>query len=325
MMQNICRLLMATVLLSPVSSAVAQPTKKISRIGVIHLGGVLGTVADGLRAGLKELGLDDGKQVILDVKDLKGDAKGAESLAQKFEQDKVNLIFTNTQPVTTAAMKATKNIPILFAIGTDPIAHGFIQSFGKPAGRLTGVQYLARDLTGKRLELLKEFLPGLRQIVTFYDPNNPVSNQGATLGREAAQQLKIKLVEQHVKSATELSTALANIKPRQFDAYLYTGDPMVASQAQQIIDSAQTKKLPTMFHDQALVASGALASYGQSYFEIGRRSAKYVQKVLAGTPPGDLRVETVEDVELAFNLKTAKQIGVTIPPNVLTRAAKVVR
>ena len=316
---------MATVLLLTVSNAVAQPTKKISRIGVIHLGGVLGTVADGLRAGLKELGLDDGKQVILDVKDLKGDAKGAESLAQKFEQDKVNLIFTNTQPVTTAAMKATKNIPILFAIGTDPIAHGFIQSFGKPAGRLTGVQYLARDLTGKRLELLKEFLPGLRQIVTFYDPNNPVSNQGATLGREAAQQLKIKLVEQHVKSATELSTALANIKPRQFDAYLYTGDPMVASQAQQIIDSAQTKKLPTMFHDQALVASGALASYGQSYFEIGRRSAKYVQKVLAGTPPGDLRVETVEDVELAFNLKTAKQIGVTIPPNVLTRAAKVVR
>jgi len=325
MMKNILGLLMAAVLLSPVSGAVAQPTKKIPHIGVIHLGGVLGTVADGLRAGLKELGLDDGKQVILDVKDLKGDAKGAESLAQKFEQDKVNLIFTNTQPVTTAAMKATKNIPILFAIGTDPIAHGFIQSFGKPAGRLTGVQYLARDLTGKRLELLKEFLPGLRQIVTFYDPNNPVSNQGATLGREAAQQLKIKLVEQHVKSATELSTALANIKPRQFDAYLYTGDPMVASQAQQIIDSAQTKKLPTMFHDQALVASGALASYGQSYFEIGRRSAKYVQKVLAGTPPGDLRVETVEDVELAFNLKTAKQIGVTIPPNVLTRAAKVVR
>jgi len=325
MTQNICALLMATVLLSPVSSAVAQPTKKIPHIGVIHLGGVLGTVADGLRAGLKELGLEDGKQVILDVQDLKGDAKGTESLAQKFEQDKVKLVFTNTAPVTTAAMKATKNVPIVFAVGTDPVAQGFIQSFGKPGGRLTGVQYLARDLTGKRLELLKEFLPGLRQIVTFYDPNNPVSNQGATLGREAAQQLKIKLVEQHVKSGTELSTALSNIKPRQFDAYLYTGDPMVASQAQQIIDSARAKRLPTMFHDQVLVTNGGLASYGQSYFEIGRRSAKYVQKVLAGTPPGDLRVETVEDVELAFNLKTAKAIGVTLPPNVLTRAAKVVR
>jgi len=304
--------------------AAAQPGKA-ERIGVIHMGGVLGTVADGLRAGLKELGIEDGKQVVLDVQDLKGDAKGAESAMRKFEQDKVKLIFTNTTPVTTAAMKATQNTPIVFAIGTDPVAQGYIQSFAKPGGRLTGVQYLARDLTGKRLELLKEFLPGLQRIVTFYDPSNPVSKQGAAIGREAAQQLKIKLVEQHAKSAAELTTALANIKARQFDAYLYIADAMIASQAQQIIDSARAIKLPTMFHDQALVAGGALASYGQSYFEIGRRSAKYVQRVLAGTPPADLRVETVEDVELAFNLKTAKEIGVTIPPNVLARAAKVVR
>lgn len=324
-MQIIWRLFIAMALLSPVSGAYAQATKKIPHIGVIHLGGVLKTVADGLSTGLKELGLEDGKQIVLDVRDLKGDAKGVENLAQKFEQDKLNLIFTNTQPVTTAAMKATQNVPIVFAIGTDPIAHGFIQSFGKPGGRLTGVQYFARDLTGKRLELLKEFLPSLRQIITFYDPINSTSMEGAKLGREEAQRRKIKFVEQHVKSPAELSAALAKIKPRQFDAYLYIADAMIASQAQLIIDGARTKKLPTMFHDQALVASGALASYGQSYFEIGRRSAKYVQKVLAGTPPGDLRVETVEDVELAFNLKTAKEIGVTIPPNVLTRAAKVVR
>ena len=324
MKQKISGLLMATVLLSPVSGAAAQP-EKIPRIGVIHLGGVLGTVADGLRAGLKELGIEDGKQVVLQVQDLKDDAKGVERVAQKFEQDKLKLIFTNTQLVTTAAMKATKNVPIVFAVGTDPVAQGYIQSFGKPGGRLTGVQYLARDLAGKRLELLKEFLPGLRQIVTFYDPSNSVSNQGAAMGREAAQQLKIKIVEQHVNSAAELNTALANIKPHQFDAYLYIADAVIASRAQEIIDSARSKKLPTMFHDQVLVASGALASYGQSYFEIGRRSAKYVQKVLAGASPSNLRVETVEDVELAFNLKTAKEIGVTIPPNVLTRAAKVVR
>jgi putative ABC transport system substrate-binding protein len=303
----------------------AAQQSKTERIGVIHLGGVFGTVADGLRAGLKELGIEDGKQVVLHVQDLRGDAGGAESVAKKFEQDKVKLIFTNTQPVTSAAMKATTDVPIVFAVGTDPVGQGFIQTFGKPGGRLTGVQYLARDLTGKRLELVKEFLPSLRQIVTFYDPNNSVSNQSATLGREAARQLKVKLVEQHVKSAAELNTALANIKSRQFDAYLYIASPMVTSQAQQIIDSARTKKLPTMFHDQALVASGALASYGQSYFEIGRRSAKYVQKVLAGATPGELRVETVEDVELAFNLKTAKEIGVTIPPNVLVRADKVIR
>ena len=325
MIRIICGLLLATVLLSPSSDAFAQQKKTIPRIGVIHLGGVLGTVADGLRSGLKELGIEDGKQIVLEVRDLEGNAKGVESVAQKFEQDKVKLIFTNTQLVTTAALKATKNLPIVFAVGTDPVAQGYIQSFGRPGGRLTGVQYLARDLTGKRLELLKEFLPGLRQIVTFYDPSNSVSTSGAKMARDDTQRLKIKLVEQHVKSAAELSIALAKIKPRQFDAYLYIADAMVVSQAQQIIDSARAKKLPTMFHDQALVATGALASYGQSYFEIGRRSAKYVQKILDGAPPGDLRVETVEDVELAFNLKTAKELSVTIPPNVLARAAKVVR
>ena len=325
MMRIICGLLLATGLLSPSSDAFAQQKKTIPRIGVIHLGGVLGTVADGLRSGLKELGIEDGKQIVLEVRDLEGNAKGVESVAQKFEQDKVKLIFTNTQLVTTAALKATKNLPIVFAVGTDPVAQGYIQSFGRPGGRLTGVQYLARDLTGKRLELLKEFLPGLRQIVTLYDPSNSVSTSGAKMARDDTQRLKIKLVEQHVKSAAELSIALAKIKPRQFDAYLYIADAMVVSQAQQIIDSARAKKLPTMFHDQALVATGALASYGQSYFEIGRRSAKYVHKILDGAPPGDLRVETVEDVELAFNLKTARELSVTIPPNVLARAAKVVR
>jgi putative ABC transport system substrate-binding protein len=306
-------------------SVTAAQSGKAERVGVIRLGGVLARVADGLRLGLKELGLEDGKQVVLNVHDLNGDAKGVEAVTHKFEQDKVKLIFTHTTPVTSVAVKATKNVPIVFAVGTDPVGQGLIQSFGKPGGRLTGVQYLARDLTGKRMELLKEFLPSLRQIVTFYDPNNAVSNQGATLGREAAQQLKLKLVEQRIKSPVELSNALVNIKPRQFDAYLYIADPMIASQAQLIIDRARATKLPTMFHDQALVAGGALASYGQSYFEIGRRSAKYVQQVLAGTRPGDLPVETIDDVELAFNLSTAKEIGVTIPPNVLTRAAKVVR
>src|SRR6185369_1462651 len=171
------------------------------------------------------------------------------------------------------------------------------------------------DLTGKRLEILKEFLPKLRTVVTFYDPSNEVSIEGARLGREEAQRNNVKLVERKIKSVDELKAALDAVKPGEFDAYLYTADARVVSQAQLVIDTARAKKLPTMFHDQALVTAGALASYGQSYFEIGRRSAKYVQKVLNGAAPSDLRVETIEDVELTFNLKTAKEIGVTIPPN----------
>ena len=299
----------------------AQP----ERIGVIYLGEVFVTVVDGLRAGLKELGIQESKQVVLDIQDLKADTKAAASVAQKFEQDKVKLIFTNTSTITTAAMKATKNVPIVFAIGTDPVAQGFIQSFAQPGGRLTGVQYLARDLTAKRLEILKEFLPKARQVVAFYDPGNSVPAEGAKLGREEAARLKIKLVERHVKSINELNAALDALKAGEFDAYLYMPDPMVVSQSQRVVEVARAKKLPTMFHDQVLVSRGGLASYGQSYFEIGRRAAKYVQRVLAGTPPAELRVETIDDVELAFNLITAKQIGVTIPPQVLARAVKVIR
>jgi putative ABC transport system substrate-binding protein len=181
------------------------------------------------------------------------------------------------------------------------------------------------DLTGKRLEILKEILPKLRGVITFYDPANPTSLEGAKLGREEAQRRGLKFVERKVKSVEELNAALDGVKPGEFDAYFYSGDPMIASQAERIVAVARAKRLPTMFHDQSLVTRGALASYGQNYFEIGRRSAKYVQQILNGASPAGLRVETVEDVELAFNLMTAKHIGVTIPPNVLARAARVVR
>lgn len=322
--QSLKFLALGAVLLAFSVPAHAQPAK-VARIGVIHLGGVFSTVVDGLRSGLKELGLQEGKQFVLEIQDLKGDAKNVETVAQKFEADKVKLIFTSTQPVTTGAMKATKSTPIVFAIGTDPVAQGFIQNFAKPGGRLTGIQYLARDLTGKRLEILKEIRPKLRSVITFYDPTNDVSREGAKLGRDEAQRRNIKFVERHVKSVDEINTALDGLKGGEFDAYFYVADAIVASQAQRIIEVARAKKLPTMFHDQALVARGALASYGQSYFEIGRHSAKYVQQVLNGAAPGGLRVETMEDVELAFNLQTAKQIGVTIPPQVLARAQKVIK
>jgi ABC-type uncharacterized transport system substrate-binding protein len=315
---------LCAALLALCSSAEAQSTKPL-HVGVIHLGGVFATVVDGLRAGMKEGGWQEGKQFVLDIEDLKGDVKNIEAVAQKLEAKKVGVIFTSTQPPTTGAMKATKSTPIVFAVGTDPVSQGFIKSFAQPGGRLTGIQYLARDLTGKRLEILKEILPKLRSVVTFYDPTNNVSTTGAKLGRDEAQRRNIKFVERHIKSPDDINAALDGLKTGEFDAYFYVGDAIVASQAQRIIDVARAKKLPTMFHDQGLVGSGALASYGQSYFEIGRRSAPYVQRVLSGTPPKDLRVETMEDVELAFNLQTAKQIGVKIPPQVLARAKTVIK
>ena len=159
----------------------------------------------------------------------------------------------------------------------------------------------------------------------FYNPNNPVSSEAAQLGREAARQMKIQFIDRHATSVDELRSALQNLKPGEVDAYFYVSDAWINTQAQIIIQASLAKKLPTMFQEQSLVAAGGLASYGQNFREVGRMSAKYVQKVLAGTRPQDLRVETADKFEMAINLKTANQIGLTIPPTVLARADKIIR
>jgi putative tryptophan/tyrosine transport system substrate-binding protein len=235
------------------------------------------------------------------------------------------LIYALASSVVAAAKGATTNVPIVFGMGSDPVTGGIIDSFAKPGGRLTGVHYLVRDLTAKRLEVLKEVLPKLNRVITFYDPGNRVAMESAKLGREEAKRLGLKFIERQVASVEELQKALQALKPGEADAYFYIADAMVVSQAQLIIDRTKAKKVATVFHEPSLVAKGALASYGQNYYEVGRASAKYVQRVLNGAQPRDLRVETIENIELAINLQTAKQLGLTIPPNVLARAQKVIR
>ena len=305
-------------------SATAQPAKA-HRIGVLLQGGPWYDAVDGLRQGLKDLGLEDGKQFILDIRDAKGDPKAVEEAARNLERDKVKLIYAMATSVVITAKQVTTDIPIVFAAGTDPVAMGLVESFVKPGGRLTGVHLLVTDLTAKRLEILKEILPKLRGVLTFYNPANQVAKQGASLGREEAKRLGLKFIERHVKSVDELRQALRTLKAKEADAFFYTPDAMVLSQAQLIIDTSRAKRIATMFQEQSLVAKGALASYGQSYYEIGRLSAKYVQKVLSGANPRDLRIETFDDVELVINLKTAKELGMTVPPNVLARANRVIK
>jgi putative ABC transport system substrate-binding protein len=315
---------LCAMLLALCPSANAQQSK-VHRIGVILPGGALYETVDGLKAGLRELGLAEGKQFTLTIKDTKGDPKVAEEAAKNFEREKVSLIYALATSVITATKAATANVPIVFCIGSDPVTGGLVDSFAQPGGRLTGVHFLNRDLTAKRLEILKEIMPKASRVLTFYDPGNRVATESAKLGREEAKRLGLKFVERHATSVEELRKALQGLKAGEADVFFYTLDAMVASQAQLIIDTAKAKKLPAMFHEQSLVAKGALASYGQNYYEIGRLSAKYVQKVLSGTHPKDLKIETVENIELAINLQTAKQLGLTIPPNVLARAQKVIK
>jgi putative ABC transport system substrate-binding protein len=310
--------------LVPLRGAEAQQPKSY-RIGVIMPGGPFYEAVSGLRNGLKELGLEEGKQFTLIIQDTKGDTRLAGDAARNLEREKVDLLYALPSSVIAAAKAATQQTPIVFGIGTDPVVMGLVDSFAKPGGRLTGVHFLVGDLTAKRLEILKEMCPKLPGVLTFYNPAKQVAMRSANLGREEAERSGLKFLERHVKSVEELRQALQELKTGETPAFFYTPDATVLSQAQLIIDTARAKRFATMFQEQSLVDKGALASYGHSYHEIGRLSAKYVRKVLSGTNPRDLKIETFDDVELVINLKIAKELSLTIPPNVLARANKVLK
>jgi len=298
---------------------------RVYSVGVLLQGGSYSPAVDGLREGLRELGLEEGKQLVLDVRDAKGDLKAVEAAARSLEAEKVDLIYSVTTSVTLAAKRATKRVPIVFFASTDPVALGFIETFRKPGGRLTGIHSQFTDLTGKRLELLKEMIPSLRRVVTFYSPDNPAAQQSIKIARDAASRLKVGLVERRVSSVDELRAGLRALRPGEVDAFFYVSDAMVSSQAELIIETARAKRLPTMLQDLGSVAKGALASYGVSFYTVGRLSAGHVQRVLLGADPRDLPVEQLDRLYFIINLKTAKFLGLNIPQSVLARADEVIQ
>jgi putative ABC transport system substrate-binding protein len=248
-----------------------------------------------------------------------------EATARDLEREQVDLIYAVTASVSVLAKRATKSVPIVFYVGTDPVPLGLVENFRKPGGRLTGIYGPFTDLTAKRLELLKVIIPKLRRVVAFYNPDNASAQRSVKIARDAARQLKVELVERLVASVEELRAGLRALRPGEADALFYVSDAMVGSQTERIIETARAKKLPTMFNDKQSVTKGALASYGVSYYTIGRLSAKHIQRVLLGADPGTLPVEQVDRLHFVINLKTAKALGITIPQSVLVRADEVIR
>jgi len=181
------------------------------------------------------------------------------------------------------------------------------------------------DLTAKRLALLKEMVPRLRRVVSFYNPENPAAQEALKLARDAARQLKVELVEHRVASVEELRVGLHALRPGEVDAYFHISDSMLTSQTPLVIEAATAKRLPTMFQDRQSIVQGGLASYGVDYYAVGRLSAKQVRHVLLGANPGDLPIEQIDRIPFVLNLKTAKALGLTIPPSVLARADEILQ
>jgi len=303
--------------------AQAQPATKVYRVGVVLEGGPYHAAVDGLRDGLKELGFEEGTRYILHIRDVNGDLTAVGEAARNLEREQVDLIYAIATGVTVTVQRATTKVPIVFYAGVDPVEVGLVKSLAKPGGRLTGVHSRQADLIGKRLEILKEVVPKLRRVGAFYNPDSPALRESAAAARDAARRLGIELVERHVRSVEELRASLRGLKAGEVDA-IVVWDAMVVSQSQLIADTARTKKLPTIFFERTSVAVGGLASYGTSYYGVGRLAAKYVYRVLSGTSPAELPVERSDRFELVINLGTARALGLTIPPSLLGRADQVI-
>src|SRR6202171_5274733 len=263
-------------LLTAPLAAEAQPVGKKYRVGVVLEGGPFYRTIDGMRDGLKELGFEEGTQYILHIRDVKGDPTALEETARALEREKVDLIWSLATSVTLPVKRATASVPIVFYAGTDPVAVGLVQSYAKPGGRLTGVTSRTTDLSAKSLEILKEMSPKIRRVAAFYDPSNMAAQESAKSVREAARQLRIEVVERHVRSVEELRAGLQALRPAEVDALAYVSDAMLTSQTRFVVDTAKAKKLPTISFDRSFASEGGLASYGANLYAVARPSAKYV-------------------------------------------------
>jgi putative ABC transport system substrate-binding protein len=303
----------------------AQQPTKIPRIG--YLGGNSpNTRSESFRQGLRELGYVEGKNIVIEWRHHEGKLDRLPTLAAELVRLKVDIIITVGAPAARAAKEATTTIPIVMMQVGDPVGSGFVASLARPGGNITGLSSLAPELSGKRLELLKEVVPRLSRVAVFGTSTNPDTAQSVREVELAANALKVKLQYLDVLSPKDFETAFRAASKGRAQAVLYLVAGAVASGRQtEIAELAVKSRLPVIYSGRVIVEAGGLMAYGVNNTDLDRRAATYVDKILKGRTPADLPVEQPMKFEFVVNLKAAKAIGLTIPPNVLVRADKVIR
>jgi ABC-type uncharacterized transport system substrate-binding protein len=305
--------------------ATAQQPKKVPRIG--YLGGPppLLERREAFRQGLRELGYIEGKNIVIEWRSGEGKSEHIPALAAELVRLKVDVIVTDGSNSTRRAKEATSTIPIVMAQDVDPVGRGIVASLARPGGNITGLSNLAPELSGKRLELLKETVSRLSSVAVFGTSNTPSTAPTLKETELAARALGVKVQYLDVLDPKDIEIAFRAASKGRVDAVIVLGSPVLFSQRRQVADLAAKSRLPTIYEGQNYVSDGGLMSYGVTITELDRRAATYVDKILKGAKPADLPVEQPMKFELVINLKTAKQIGLAIPPNVLARADKVIR
>jgi len=310
--------------------AQAQQTKKISRIGYLSNTDRAGESirAEAIRLALRERGYIEGQNIAIEYRYAEGKRDRQSELATELVRLKVDIILvTGGESVIRAAKNATKTIPIIMMGSVaDPVEAGFVESLARPGSNITGLTNLSRELSGKRMELLKEAVPKAIRVAVLYDPVNPANVlEVKEVLPAAARAVKLTIQPWEVGSADGLEKVFAALNKQRPDGLYVSASPLMSPNQKRIIDFALKSRLPSMFANRAYVEAGGLMFYGADQADSYRRVAYYVDRILKGTKPADLPVEQPTKFEFVINLKTAKQIGLTIPPEVLARATRLIK
>jgi putative tryptophan/tyrosine transport system substrate-binding protein len=302
----------------------AYTAEKVHRIGILSGASEVPQFFEAFRERLHQLGHVEGKNISFERRYAAGDLDRLPGFAAELVKEDVDVILAVTVPAVLAAKKATTTVPIIMYGVPDPVGIGLVESLASPGGNVTGLSTLGVDLSGKRLEILKETLPKLARVAVLWNG----SDRGMTLMSEriqtAGQALTVAVKPLAVRDTKDIEAALTEAAKSRSVALYVIADRLTGLHLKQVLDFAAKNKLPSMFEDEVFVAAGGLMPYGANRAEVNRRAAVYIDKILKGTKPSDLPVEQPTKFELGINLKTAKQIGLTIPPNVLARADRVI-
>jgi putative tryptophan/tyrosine transport system substrate-binding protein len=316
--------LVVFVVLGSVHTASAQQPKKMPRIGILRVASPPDLYIDALRQALNDAGYTEGQNILLEYRWLKREEQFAEA-AEDLVRLNVDSIVVTSTPGALAARRATQSIPIIVPVMGDPIGSGLVTSFAHPGGNLTGLSNLAPELWPKRLELFKEMVPKLSRVAMLWNTNNPAMATGAKGTREAANAMSITIQDRGARDPNELDSVFNALEKQRPDGVLVMIDAFTLRNSKKIIDSIANARLPAMYDEKSPIAAGGLVSYGPDFLDLFRRTATYVDKILKGAKPADLPVEQPIKFELVINLNAANQIGLTVPPNILARADKVIR
>jgi putative ABC transport system substrate-binding protein len=320
--------LLATVLLTTAPPAEAQQPTKTPRVGYLSTNSpaAMSHRVEAFRQGLRELGYVEGKNIFIEWRYAGGKLDRLPSLAAELVRLKVDVIVTGGSSATRPAKEATSTIPIVMAQDGDPVGSGFVASLARPGGNITGLATLAPELGGKRLELLKEIVPKLSRVAVFGTSTSPGNAQELKEVELTAGVLGVKLQYLDVLSPKEIEAAFLDaVKGRSDAALMMMSGPVTNFQRPHIAELAVKSRLPAVYERRESVIAGGLMSYGVNLPDLDRRAAIYVDKILKGAKPAELPVEQPTKFEFFINIKAAKQIGLTIPPNVLARADRVIK